>query len=181
MKYIASIIVAIVCFATAAQAQSLADLARQERARRAGAEAKVKISNDTLAGSKASQPSGETKPTAEETAKPVASVAVKASSGPADFNGRDEKWWRAAFADARAELKRAEEQSKLLQLKLNQAHLDYLQKTDLYSREIRLAADISALNSDLEAEQGKVDKAQKRIEELEEELRRSGGLPGWAR
>ncbi len=174
------IIVAAACFAVEAPAQSVADLARQERARKAGAEAKIKVTNDTLTVSQTAQPPAETKPVAAESPKPVAPAAVKAT-GPTDSKGRDEKWWRAAFTDARAELKRSEDQIKLLQLKLNQSHLDYLQKSDLYSRELRLAAEMNALNAEMDAEQRKAENAQKKIEDLEEELRHSGGLPGWAR
>ena len=66
-------------------------------------------------------------------------------------------------------------------MKLNQTHMDYLQKTDMYNREMRLAAEITDLTNQMDAEQKKADAARKKIEDLEDELRRSGGLPGWAR
>ena len=92
-----------------------------------------------------------------------------------------QRGWRTAFSDARAELKRAEDQTKLVQLKLNQANLDYLQKTDVYNKENKLGPEITALKAQLADEQENVEKAKKKIDDLEEELRRSGGLPGWAR
>ena len=177
MKQIISTIVLGVCFAAIADAQSLADLARQERARKAG-EAKIKISNENLNGSKTQQPV-EPKPAVAEPPAPPAPAPAK--SGVTDRKGRDEKWWRGAFADARADLSRAEDQIKLLQAKLNQVHIDYLQKSDMYNRELRLSAEIAALDAEMTAQHKNVEKAQQKIEELQDELRRSGGLPGWSR
>jgi hypothetical protein len=178
MKRIITSFLIAVGFASLVQAQSVADFARQERARRAGSEAKIKITNDNLTAAPKTDAAKETKPEAPQTA---AETAPAKTTGPVDSKGRDEKWWRSAFADARSDLKHAEDQIKVIQGKLNQAHLDYLQKSDLYNRELRIGAEINTLNAQLEAEQKNAEKAQKKIDDLEDELRRSGGLPGWAR
>src|SRR5262249_55000739 len=120
-----------VSFSTFVHAQSVADFARQERARRAGSEAKIKISNENLSTKPQAAPATETKPAAEQGGAPETPTAAKVT----DRKGRDEKWWRNAFAEARSDLKHAEDQIKVLQSKLNQAHTDYLQKSDLYNRE----------------------------------------------
>jgi predicted RNase H-like nuclease (RuvC/YqgF family) len=177
MTKIAAAIVVGVSFSALVHAQSVADFARQERARRAGSEAKIKISNANLSAKPQEAPAAETKPAAAQ----GSNSETPAPSKVTDRTGRDEKWWRTAFAEARSDLKHAEDQIKVLELKLNQAHTDYLQKSDLYNRELRLAAEITDLNGQMEAEQKKADIARKKIEDLEDELRRSGGLPGWSR
>jgi predicted RNase H-like nuclease (RuvC/YqgF family) len=78
-------------------------------------------------------------------------------------------------------LKDAEDQIKIIQVKQNQAQLDYMTKTDLYNRELRLATEINNLKKEMEAQQTRAENARKKIEELEDELRRSGGPPGWSR
>src|SRR5690349_16930981 len=123
-----------VSFSTFVHAQSVADFARQERARRAGSEAKIKISNENLSTKPQQAPPAETKPAPAPSGNPETPAPAKVT----DRKGRDEKWWRSAFEEARSDLKHAEDQIKVLQLKLNQAHTDYLQKSDLYNRELRL-------------------------------------------
>jgi predicted RNase H-like nuclease (RuvC/YqgF family) len=177
MNKTVSAIILGVSFSTFVHAQSVADFARQERARRGGSEAKIKISNENLSTKPQAAPATDAKPAAEQGAAPETPAATKVT----DRKGRDEKWWHTAFEEARSDLKHAEDQIKVLQLKLNQTHMDYLQKTDMYNREMRLAAEITDLNNQMDAEQKKADAARKKIEDLEDELRRSGGLPGWAR
>jgi DNA repair exonuclease SbcCD ATPase subunit len=180
MKRPLSILLAATLFAATAYGQSLADLARQERTRKAGLEAKIKVNNDTVKNSTATPPSVVGKPAAPETAAAEKPAAGK-PTGPTDRKGRDEKWWRTAFEEVRADLKDAEDQIKIIQSKQNQAHVDYLTKTDLYNRELRMATEINSLNKEMEQQQARADKDRKKIEELEDDLRTSGGPPGWAR
>ena len=154
--------------------QSLGEFARQERARKTATATRT-ITNETIKSLPAS-PGG-----APKVAVPQPPTDSTAPAAPKDNQGRDEKWWRGAFAQARLELKRAEDRIRVLQLQLNRVHLDYLQKTDLYNREQRLAAEIDALNKDMDIERKKAEQAQEKIAQLEEELRRSGGLPTWSR
>jgi hypothetical protein len=160
------------------QSQSLADLAREERARRANTKSKYIVTTDLV---KAAAPAATTqaKP-ATEPDKPAAESGTK-PVGPTDNKGRDEKWWRETFASARSDLKRSEDRMRVLQLELNRANRDYLQRSDVYNREMRIANEIISLNAQMDAERNNADTARRKIAELEEELRRSGGPAGWAR
>jgi hypothetical protein len=182
MKRPLNIVLAVILLAVSAHGQSLAEMARQERARKAGLEAKIKVNNDTVRNSTAPAPSVVGKAAGPDTAATAAEKPGDAKpSGPTDRKGRDEKWWHTAFAEVRADLKDAEDQIKIIQNKQNQAHVDYLTKTDLYNRELRLATEINGLNKEMQQQQTRADNDHKKIEELEDELRRSGGPPGWAR
>lgn len=159
--------------------QSIADVARQERARREQARPAVVLTNETIARI----PS--TLTTAEAPASPgedAAAVKAPAAEAPGEAGPvRNEQWWRTEFAAARAELKRSEDQVAVLQLELNRLNRDFLQRSDIYNREARLGAEIAAVNASMDAERQAADNARKKIAQLEDDLRRSGGLPAWAR
>jgi hypothetical protein len=183
MKRIFCIGVAAGCFASAAYAQTIADFARQERERkeRDKVQSKVTITNDSVKGGTSTAPPADTKsqqPAADT--KQAASVTGK-TAGPTDNKGRDEKWWRETFGKAREDLKRSEDRMRVIQLELNQANHDLLTRSDIYNREAVIGAQIKGLNDEMESERAKSAKAQGQLDQLEEELRKSNGLPGWAR
>jgi hypothetical protein len=93
---------------------------------------------------------------------------------------RDEKWWRTAFQEARNNLKGAEDRVILLEVELSRARLDQLELTS-NSQRIRAAAEITRLTKDTDRAQKEAVNARLRVNELEQELQESGGLPAWAR
>jgi hypothetical protein len=101
-------------------------------------------------------------------------------TGPTDNKGRDEKYWRATFAQARAALKRAEDRLRVLDLKMNNLSSQLLRE-GVYIRETEIRADIDRTRIDQAGAQKDVADSQQKIADLEDELRRSGGQPGWAR
>jgi hypothetical protein len=98
-----------------------------------------------------------------------------------DSRGRDEKYWRAAFTEARSALKRAEDRILVLENRRNDLNLRMLRQSDLYNRENVLRLELNASDADLAAARREADAARTGIATLEEDLRRSNGLPGWAR
>jgi hypothetical protein len=172
-------IVVISWLASLASAQGVADLARQERARKKALESKAVLTNGSQPASTpdAAKPGTATPATADtqkEAAKPAA------STGPTDNKGRDEKYWRATFDKARQDLKRAEDKVTLLDLKLNDLQ-GQLYREGVYQREMEIRKDIDDTQKAQAAAREDVEACQRRISDLEDELRRSGGLPGWAR
>jgi len=181
----------VFAFATAAGAQSLADLARQERERKKNVESKITLTNDSVRPAPARAPAAQT-PAATPSAVPPlsapasAATEVKSDAKPdkaaaADKPVRDEKYWRGAFKQAREDLSRAETQVKAQELRLSQAHKDLLLRSDIYNKEQTVAAEINAANTALDAARVSVEQSKQKISALEEELRRSGGPAGWAR
>lgn len=168
---------AMVLAGNVAHAQSLVDVARQERARQEKVESRIVITNSTL---KPGFP-GADKPAAQADQPPSPDEKPAETAAKPAGDGRDEKWWRQAFQVARDNLKRAEDQLVVLQLDLNRANRDYLQRSDIYNRENRLNAEISQIKSRMEAATKDAEQARQRITELEEELRRANAPAGWAR
>jgi hypothetical protein len=157
----------LLSFAASGFAQSIADAARRERDRQRQAKSTV-----TVLGSGSR--------TAMTSSEPASGAAVKPVV-PTDNQGRDEKYWRAAFQQARDELRRAEEKAAVLDLRLKELNTQMLRQSDVYNREYRLGPEIVSTQKQLEAERQTVEQAKKKLSDLEQDLRKSGGLPGWAR
>lgn len=158
-------------------AQSLADVARKERARQKSIESKITITNEQASAGTAGTP------TAPQTKQPSpgTQAAEGMPKGPTDNKGRDEKYWRETFQKAREELKRAEDRVVLLDLRLKDLNTRLFRQSDMYNRENRLLPEITSTQADLETARQDVEKAKQKIAQLEVELRQTGGLPGWAR
>jgi hypothetical protein len=188
----------VMALACSASAQSIADLARQERDRKKAVANKTYTNADigpasgtvpigvpevtsvtgvptvTAAGTSAATT------TAAGTVTATGAAAVK-PTGPTDRKGHDEKYWREQFATAREELKSAEDQIRILESKTGIARNQMLGQSDLYNADGRFQAEIVETNKQIEANRQNANKARQKIAALEEELRRSGGPAGWAR
>ena len=157
------------------QAQGLADVARHERVRKQNVDSKITVTTDTL---KPGAAGTLTKPIQQSQA---ATLHPPQPTGPTDRQGRDEKYWRAAFAAARQELARAEMEAKVAEGRVTQANRDLLQRSNVFNNDQIAVVDINAANANLKAAKQNAQTARATIIRLEEELRRSGGPAGWAR
>jgi len=162
-----------IVFAVDCSAQTLGDIARRERERQKRLHSEVIVANGATTTTAASTSSTSAAPTPPaEAAKPT---------GPTDNKGHDEKYWRAQFQKARDDVKRAEEKAQLLDLRVKDLNSKLLNRSDIYNRENQLLPEITAAQNDLEAARAQAEQAKKKITDLEDELRRAGGPPGWAR
>jgi hypothetical protein len=174
-------------FATAgaASGQSLAEFARKERERRSNVPDVPVINNEALRSTRSEQPAQPTAPTPEPETPAAAGQASK--TPPAEGSStekpetKDEAWWRAAFAKARQDAERADVDVRVLEIKVANAEKEFLLRDDVFNKEGQMVPLINQLKADLEAARGRATQARQKIADLEEELRRSGGLPGWAR
>jgi hypothetical protein len=156
-------------------AQSVADLARKERERQQTSKSKVVIRG--VGGSNAT--TVQTSPSSSSTAGTASAMPKPITT--TDSKGRDEQFWRTAFQNARADLKRAEAKVQILDLRLKELNTQLLQQSDVFNRENRIGAETTAAQKAMEDARKELDQARKKITDLEEEFRKSGGPPGWAR
>lgn len=164
------VIVTFLCsFVVNASAQSVADAARKERDRQKGAQSKVIVIGN---GTRTAKTTTEAPSPSANAAKPFVVT---------DNKGRDEQYWRAAFQQARDDLRRAEERAAVLDLRVKELNTEMLRQSDVYNREYRLGPEIVSTQKQLEDSRKTADQARKKLADLEEDLRKSGGLPGWAR
>jgi hypothetical protein len=194
--------------AVCSEAQSLGDIARKERARQQAVQTRITVTNESVnysvpvtvpeTESSENQLRSAEQPPVIVRQAPVIPVLIEEPSlpeieppmqlslleeeppaiAPPVPPARDERWWRGAFQEAHASLKKAEDQVIFLQVALNRARLDQLETAPAKQR-TGLAAEIVRLTNELNAAQNDVANARRGISELEEDLRQSGGLPSW--
>jgi hypothetical protein len=168
----------VLTFALDCFSQSLADAARKERERQRTSKSKVVVIGWGTTASTVKTPSA--------TPSANAATAAEAPTAPkpltiTDNKGRDEKFWRTAFQNAREDVKRAEARVEILDLRLKGLTTQLLQQSDIYNRENRIGAETTAAQQALEGARRDLEQARKKVTDLEDDLRRSGGPAGWAR
>ena len=172
-----------ISFSVDCSAQTLAEAARKERERQSHVQSKAVYTNGVAIPAPASASPA---PTTASSPSPAAAPAKKpegppAATGVTDNKGHDEKYWRDAFQKARDEVKRADDKVQLLDLKIKDLNMQLLRQSDVFNREYRIGSEIANAQAELDAARKQAQQARQKIADLEEELRRSGGLPGWAR
>ena len=187
MKKILWVVTFALCSSVYAHAQTIADVARRERAR-PQPQSSVSITNANIkkkavVTTTEEQKPGETQATAPAAATttpaaaPATTQAVAPASGPTDT--RDEKYWRDKFDAARTEIRRAENQVALAQLELNAANRDYVTRS--YDPDGRGLAAVSAATKKLDDANKAVAAGRAKVTQLEDDLRRAGAPAGWGR
>ena len=192
MKHVLCVVTVAIFSSVWANAQTIADIARQERAKRQAGQKSVVITNETLGikPSDGTEVKQDTEPKAEGTPAATASPAAPgaavsapapapAQAQPAQTEARDEKWWRAKYEEARTEVRRAENQAAVAQLELNSANRDFLTRS--YDPDGRGPAAVAAATKRLAETNAAVAAARAKVAGLDEELRRAGAPAGWAR
>jgi len=163
-----------IVFAVDCSAQTLADIARRERERHKRLHSQVIVANGATTTTAASTSSTSAAPT-----PPPADTATP--TGPTVNKGHNEKYWRDQFQKARDDVKRAEEKVQLLDLRVKDLNNQLLNRSDIYNRENQLGPQITAAQKQLEEARAQAEQAKKKVSDLEDDLRRAGGPPGWAR
>jgi hypothetical protein len=168
-------------------AQSLADVARAEEARRKGLKAPVKVyTNEDLGrGGEAPVPP---QPAADPSAKSGGTAAAAAAkptatkpAQPEDASaGKDEKYWRTRIADARTLLKRSQAFYDALQSQINGLYAQFVATDDPAQRALVEQKRLTAL-TEQERVKADISTQTKAITEIEDEARRANVPPGWLR
>jgi hypothetical protein len=192
MRKIAALLptVLLVMLASTAYSQSLADLANREKERREEVKnekviviteeeaAKYRSKSETMAIT--DQPSGKE----DSDDKEKSETATQSGSEkpdldePVDFEGRPESFWRKTMAEARQRVKNLENEANVLVLKLNDLQMQFYREDDGFKREgIQREMQKTFYEQDLNKEN--LAKAKDALQDLENEARKSGALPGW--
>lgn len=166
----ALLIAVLLSLTTSAHGQSLGEAARREQEKKKqtpAAPAHVYTEDDLRSGTKgqssASQPDGSaSKPTI--TGSPTPSSSGQPSPSPEPDRALLEREWRARFAEARARIAAADAR----------AYEDRIEVVFHSGIPVQERVRVKVETPELIA-------ARQALEDLEEELRRSGGLPGWGR
>jgi hypothetical protein len=166
---------------------SVADAARKAREqKKAEPKPKKVYTNEDFGGGTApptAAPSGSATAPSKETAGAGAEVGAD-KSAPTDKTpapANTEEAWRKRFKDARAKLAQAEQELDILQREEQKAQVQYYGDPQKALSEQYTRKDVNEKDTKIAAKKQEIEQMKQRIADMEDELRKSGGDPGWAR
>lgn len=154
----------------------VADAARKAReAKKEAPKPKKVYTDDDVKPASAPAASAENAGGAAATNEQKAEDATKTE----DPNG--ETAWRKRFKEQHDKIARAEKELDVLQREAEKTQVQYYSDPQKAMMEQNTRADINATNAKIEAKKKEIDQLQQGLSDLESQLRKSGGDPGWAR
>jgi hypothetical protein len=178
--------VLVLAGAATASAQSLADVARQEEARRKSVSGTGKVyTNEALQPepppSPGSVPASTPTPAAPDaSATPPADGSKPAAPGAAGATPKTEAEWKKRIADERDALSRAQIFAEALQSRINVLSADFVNVDDPARRDV-VAAERQKALAELDRVKGEITAHQKEITNIQTEARKAGVPAGWVR
>lgn len=115
-------------------------------------------------------------PAAKDSDKSAAAAPPAVPAAP-----KDEAGWRKSFADARKKLADDAKELDILQREFNLKQEQYYTDPNASLREEYSRDDINKTRAEIDMKKQDVDNDNQAISDLEDQLRKSGGDPGWAR
>jgi hypothetical protein len=165
------------------QGQSVADAARKAREQKKNEPKTAKVfTNDNIPTSGAVSTVGG-QPVAPGGAAGATAAGIETPAGPAvkaeQGEKKDEAYWRKKFSEARTKLAQDQKELDILQRELNNLLMQYYPDPNK-----GLAQQLSRGDNDarqkIADKQKEVEQDKQALSDLEDELRRSGGPPGWS-
>jgi predicted RNase H-like nuclease (RuvC/YqgF family) len=96
-------------------------------------------------------------------------------------NPKSERYWRNKFSKVRDKLSMAEKEVEVLQRELDKNQVQYYSDPQKALTQQFNRKDINENRAKLDAKQKEVDSLKQQLSDLEDDLRKAGGDPGWAR
>ena len=114
--------------------------------------------------------------------KPAAGSDAAAKGGDADKgDASSEKAWRRRFADQRAKIDKAQMELDVLQRELEKSQVQYYSDPQKAMTQQNDRSDINETNKNIDIKKKELERLRQQLDDLEDELRKSGGDPSWAR
>jgi hypothetical protein len=174
---------------------SVADAARKARENKKNAPKEAKVfTNDDV--SPAPPPAASAQPgTAPSSGVPATPTEAQAASadaaaaadaknpqaGSAPTGPADEKAWRDRFKAQHDKIDRAEKELDVLQREEDKAQVQYYPDPQKALSEGYTRKDINEKDAKIAAKKDEIAKLKQGLDDLEDQLRKAGGDPGWAR
>jgi predicted RNase H-like nuclease (RuvC/YqgF family) len=127
----------------------------------------------------------------DDDVKPANSAPASSASAPvaegtqkADDAGKDpnsEAAWRKRFKDQHDKIDKAQKELDVLQREEDKAQVQYYSDPTKALMEQNTRKDINDKQAKIEAKKQEIAQLQQGLDDLEDQLRKSGGDPGWAR
>lgn len=179
---------ALLLMAASIFGQSLADLAKKEKERRATIKTESKVINNSNKDEHAIGPvttfsGAPAKPAEEQPANEGAGAAKEPAvaadpNEPVDFSGRPESFWRQTITDAHQKVATLEDEARVLTLKLaDLQNRFYSEASGFHQQDIQREIQKTYYEQDLNKKN--LAEARTSLEDLQNQARRDGALPGW--
>jgi hypothetical protein len=191
-RWKASLLLPLLCLAAApafAQSQQtgdpVADAARKAQAAKKDAPKPKKVyTDDNLP--KAPRPTDEpaaaaAAPDAQAPATGATGPTGAAATGDASASKNDEQTWRGRFKAHRDKIARAEKELDVLQRETDKAQLQYYPDPQKALSEQNSRKEINEKDAKIAAKQKEIADLKQGLDDLEDQLKKAGGDPGWAR
>jgi len=176
--------------ASGSSSGSLGDAARKARAQKKDSNKPAKVfTNDDMGGLRGTisvignepTPASARDKSAEKTDDTKKTNDKKTPTAEAKKETpQDEPYWRARFAAARKALADDTKELDILQREYNLKQEQYSQDPNWAMHEQNSRADINKTRDEIDAKKQDVEEDKQALSDLEDELRKSGGEPGWA-
>lgn len=111
----------------------------------------------------------------------TATTTQATGNPPAGQDSNGEAAWRAKFKDQHDRIARAEKELDILQRELEKAQLQYYPDPQKAMTQQNSRADINDKTAKIDAKKKEIDALKQGLDDLEDQLRKAGGQPGWAR
>lgn len=188
-SHVLTMFVLVSCAAATAAAQSLVEVARQERlrrealARQAGPDAaptRVYTDADLVYSGRLTMRVDDQARDAGAEPGAAATEPATPAAPPETAGAGDEERWRNRMAEARQALEQAERRAAELQTRVNRLWADFTARDDPAQR-AAIEQDRAAALDELEETEAEADELARAIIDLRDEARRAGVPPGWLR
>jgi chromosome segregation ATPase len=173
-------------FATQAQqspdpqsSDPVADAARKARAEKQAAAKPKKVYTDDDFASKKNTPATPAAKTGGDQAS--ATDATAATDAAALNDPKSEAYWRKRFRTVRDKLDNSEKELDVLQRELNKDQVQYYSDPQKALMQQYDRKDINDKTAKVDAKKKEIEDLKKQLSDMEDELRKAGGDPGWAR
>ena len=110
-----------------------------------------------------------------------AKAGDKAKSEEAPEDPNSEKAWRKRFQAQHDKIAKAERELDVLTRELEKAQIEYYPDPQKAMTQQNTRGDINEKNAKIDAKKKELEQLRQGLEALEDQLRKSGGDPGWAR
>lgn len=107
--------------------------------------------------------------------------AKGAGAGDKDQKEDPATVWRKRFADQRNKIAAAEKELNILQRELDKSQLQYYSDPQKAMQEQNNRQDINDKTAKIDAKKQEIASLKQQLSDMEDELRKSGGDPGWVR
>ncbi|HUC52467.1 MAG TPA: hypothetical protein VMR90_00370 [Candidatus Cybelea sp.] len=159
----------------------VADAARKARETKKDASKPKKVYTDDDLKKSTPEPAAANPATGSATGAATASTGQTAGGATKADDPNSEAAWRAKFKDQHDKIAKAEKELDLLQRELEKAQVEYYPDPQKAMTQQNTRQDINDKTAKIDAKKKEIDQLKQALGDLEDQLRKAGGDPGWAR